>query len=124
MTKAAVRYIWMFRTAAAVFLAFGALWIWRFGLTDFEPEHRPWGLGAGAAALVTGYFLFGLKRFAIGASVVVAAIVGVSAILFALTVKPGPGILFLAALAIVCVAYAVLAVRALTSRGGAPHQPD
>lgn len=113
MTKAVVRHIWMFRTAAFLFLAFGAVWIWRFGFTDYRPEQRPWGLGAGGAALLVGYFLFQLKRFAIGASVVVAAVVGASAILFALSIKQGPGILFLAALAIVCVLYAVLGVRAL-----------
>jgi hypothetical protein len=116
MSKAAVRHAWMFRTAAFVFLVFGALWIWRFGFTDYHPEQRPWGLGAGAAALLVAFHLFRLKRFAIGASAVVAAIVGVSAVLFALSVH-GPGILFLAALAIVCVLYAVLAVRALSVPG-------
>lgn len=114
MSKAAVRHAWMFRTAAFVFLAFGALYFWRFGFTDYQPEHRPWGLGAGTAMAIVGFYLFRLKRFAIGASVVAAAIVGVSAVLFALSVR-GPGILFLAALAIICVLYAVLAVRALTS---------
>ena len=68
MSKAAVRHAWMFRTAAFVFLVFGALWIWRFGFTDYHPEQRPWGLGAGAAALLVAFHLFRLKRFAIGAS--------------------------------------------------------
>jgi peptidoglycan/LPS O-acetylase OafA/YrhL len=116
MSKAAVRHTWMFRTAAFVFLAFGAVWIWRFGFTDYQPEQRPWGLGAGALALLVGFYLFQLKRVAIGISAAAAAIVGSSAVLFALTVK-GPGILFLAALAIVCVAYAVLSVRALGNSG-------
>ncbi len=119
MPKAAVRNAWMFRTAAFVFLVLGALWIWRFGFTDYQPQNRPWGLGAGAMAMLVGIFLFQLRRFAIGASILVAAIVGVSAVLFALSVR-GPGILVLAALAIVCVLYAVLAVRALTSPPEAP----
>ena len=49
MTLAAVRHIWMFRTAAFVFLAFGAMYLWRFGFTDYQPQNRLWGLGAGAA---------------------------------------------------------------------------
>ena len=114
MTQAAVRHIWMFRTAAFVFLAFGAMYLWRFGFTDYQPQNRPWGLGAGAAAMLVGVFLFQLKRFAIGASIVAAAVVGLAAVLFALSVR-GPGILFLAALAIVCVLYAVLGVRALSN---------
>ena len=115
MPKAAVRYAWMFRTAAFVFLAFGAIWIWRFGFTDYHPEQRPWGLGAGAVSTLLGIFLLKLKRFAIGASAIATAVVGISAVLFALMVR-GPGILVLAGLAIVCVLYALLAVRALSGR--------
>jgi peptidoglycan/LPS O-acetylase OafA/YrhL len=110
---AAVRYTWMFRTAAAVFLFFGGVWLWRFGLTDYHPEQRLYGLAAGLIALVVGLFLFGRRRWAIGASALASAIVGISAAVFAPNAK-GAAILFLAALAIVCVVYAVLAARVLS----------
>ena len=56
---AAVRYTWMFRTAAVVFLLFGAACaLWRYGFTDYRPEQRPYGLAAGALALLVGVFLF------------------------------------------------------------------
>ena len=45
-SMAAVRYPWMFRTAAVVYLLFGLSGLWRFGLTDYDPAHRPcwvWG---------------------------------------------------------------------------------
>ena len=107
---AAVRYAVMFRTAAVVYLGFGLIWLWRFGLTDYHPEQRPYGLAAGVVALMLGIMLFRLRRFAIGASAVVAAIVGLSAAVFAPSAK-GPAILFLAVLALICVWYAVLAAR-------------
>jgi uncharacterized membrane protein YjjB (DUF3815 family) len=111
---AAARYTWMFRTAATVFLFFGSVWLWRFGFTDYHPEQRPYGLALGALALLVGVFLFRRHRFAIGASAVAAAIVGISAAVFAPSAK-GPAILFLAALAIVCALYAVMAARVLFS---------
>ena len=80
---ATVRYTWMFRTAAVVFLVFGLIWLWRFGFTDFHPEQRPYGLALGALALLVGVFLFRLKRLAIGASAVAIALVGISAAVFA-----------------------------------------
>src|ERR1041384_6329825 len=113
MSKAAVRHSWMFRTAAFVFLAFGLIWLWRFGLTDYHPEQRPYGLAAGVISLVLGVFLFRLSRLAIGFSAAAAALVGISAAVFAPTTK-GPVILFLAGLAIGCIVYAVVAVRELT----------
>ena len=119
MPVAAVRYTWMFRTAAFVFLFFGAVWLWRFGLTDYRPEQRPYGLVSGVLALLLALFLFRLKRFAIGASGICAAIVGVSAAVFAPNAK-GPVILFLAGLALVCVLYAALCFRALTLPGSRP----
>jgi hypothetical protein len=116
MSAAIVRYIWMFRTAAAVYLFFGLVWLWRFGFTDFNPELKPYGLAAGVAALVVAVLLFRRQRFAIGVSALGAAIVGMSAAVFAPSAK-GPVILFLAALAMVCVIYAVLCFRALTQPG-------
>jgi len=115
---AAVRYTWMFRTAAVVFLFFGGAWLWRFGLTDYHPEQRPYGLAAGALALIVGFSLFGRRRWAIGASAIAAVLVGLSAAVFAPNAK-GPAILALAILALVCVAYATLATRVLTQ-----HKPE
>ena len=102
----------MFRTVAVVFLFFGAICLWRFGFTDYHPEQRPYGLALGAVSLLVGAFLLRLQRFAIGASGIAAAIVGLSAAVFAPEAH-GPAILFLAGLAIVCVVYAVLAARAV-----------
>jgi hypothetical protein len=109
---AAVRYPWMFRTAAVVFLFFGGAWLWRFGFTDFHVAQRPYGLAAGVVALVVGVLLLRFSRVAIGISAVAAAIVGISAAVFAPNSR-GPAILFLAGLAIICVVYAVFAARAL-----------
>lgn len=109
---AVVRYVWMFRTAAVVFLFFGGVWLWRFGLTDYHPEQRPYGLVAGCLALLVGLFLFRRHRAAIGFSAVAAALVAIAAAVFAPSAK-GPALLFLAALAIVCAIYAALAARVL-----------
>ncbi len=111
---AAVRYIWMFRAAAIVFLFFGGVWLWRFGFTDFHVEQRPYGLAAGVIAVLVSLFLFRGRRWAIGVSAIAMALVGISAAVFAPNAK-GPAILFLAALAIVCVVYATLAARVLIS---------
>jgi hypothetical protein len=112
---AVVRYTWMFRTAAVLFLFFGGVWLWRFGLTDYHPEQRPYGLTAGALALLVGIFLLGRQRWAIGASAIAAVLVGLSAAVFAPNAN-GPAILFLASVAIACVTYATLAARALFSK--------
>ena len=109
-TTSAVRYKWMFRTAALLFLFFGAVWLWRFGFTDYRPEQRPYGLAGGLVALLIGVFLMVLRRWAIGVSAAAAAIVGISAAVFAPNSK-GPVILFLAGLALVCIVYAALAAR-------------
>jgi hypothetical protein len=100
----------MFRVAGLLFLFFGAVWIWRFGFTDYLPAQRPYGLAAGASALVVGVFLMRLQRWAIGVSAVCAAIVGISAAVFAPS-SHGPAILFLAVLALTCVLYSALAAR-------------
>ena len=111
---AVVRYIWMFRTAAIVFVFFGVVWLWRFGFTDFHVEQRPYGVAAGVIALLIGAFLLARRRWAVGVSAVAVAIVGISAAVFAPNAK-GPAILFLALFAIVCITYATLAARALFS---------
>jgi peptidoglycan/LPS O-acetylase OafA/YrhL len=111
---AAVRYTWMFRTAAVVFIGLGLAWLWTFALTDFRPEQRPYGLAAGVLALLVGIFLLRRHRGAIGVSAAAATVVGLSAAVFA-PISSGPAILFLAALAIVCGLYAVFAVRVLTA---------
>jgi len=111
---AAVRYIWMFRAAAVVFLFFGGVWLWRFGFTDFHVEQRPYGLAAGVIAVLVSLFLFSGRRWAIGVSAIAMTVVGISAAVFAPNAK-GPAILFLAALAIACVIYATLAARVLFS---------
>ena len=116
---AAVRHAWMFRTAAVVFLFFGAVFMWRYGFTDFHPEQRLIGLPVGILASGVGVFLMRLKRFAIGVSAVVMALVGLSSAVFAPEAK-GPVILFLAAMAIICVVYAVLALRTLTQPASNP----
>jgi MYXO-CTERM domain-containing protein len=112
---AVVRYTWMFRTAAAVFLLLGAAWLWTFAFTDYHPEQRPYGLAAALAALALAYFLFHRRRFAVGISAVVATIVCLSATVFAPNAQ-GPAILFLAGLAFVCGVYAVFAARVLFER--------
>ena len=110
----AVRYAWMFRTAAIIHLSFGLIWLWRFGLTDYRPDVRPYGLLAGIGAVLLGILLWRLKRMANGMSGVTVAIVGLSAAVFAPSGK-GPAILFLASLSLVCIVYAVLALRAAAS---------
>jgi len=112
----AARYIWMFRTAAALFLFFGGAWLWRFGLTGYHPEQRPYGLAAGALSLLVGLFLLRSHKVAIGVSAAATAVVGISAAVFA-PIAHGPAILFLAGLAIVSCLYAVFAVRALREPG-------
>lgn len=116
---AVVRYIGMFRTAAVVYLFFGAVWIWRFAFTDYHPEQRPFGLALGVLALVVGAFLFRRSRFAIVLSAIGAGIVCLSATVFAPQAH-GPGILFVAGLAIVTGLYTALAVRALSGNDDPP----
>src|SRR3954471_11350397 len=112
---AAVRYTWMFRTAAVLFLFLAVVWFWRFGLTDYHPEQRPYGLGASLLALIVGIFLLRRARFAIALSALAATVVSISAAVFAPTAH-GPVILFAAMLALVCGLYAVFAARVLLER--------
>ncbi len=111
---AAVRYPWMFRTAAFVYLIFGLSGMWRFGLTDYDPPHRPLGVGLGALAVMLGVFLFRRAKFAIALSAIGAAIIAISAA-FAAPVMRGPVILACALLALLCALYAAFAARALVN---------
>ena len=109
---AAVRYMWMFRSAAVLFVALGASLLWRFAFTDYQAQYRPFGLAAGVVALTIGAFLFRRARAAIVASAVLAGFLCLCATVAAPNGR-GPVILFLAGLAIVCGTYAVLAARVL-----------
>ena len=100
----------MFRTAAVVYLALGASWLWTASFTGFRPEYRPYLLGLGAAAIAIGIFLFRRQKIAIALSAIGAAVVSISAA-FAAPQMRGPGILVLAGLAIVSGLYAALAAR-------------
>jgi peptidoglycan/LPS O-acetylase OafA/YrhL len=110
-----VRYTWMFRTAAVIYLLLGLTWVWRFGLTAYDPPHRIAGLVLGLLAAVVGVGLFRRARFAIALSAIGSAVVSISAAVFAPNAH-GPVILFLATLAIICAVYAALAARVLFER--------
>jgi hypothetical protein len=109
---AAVRYTWMFRTAAIVHLIFGLSALWRFGLTDFDPSHRLLGAGLGLLGVIVGILLFKPVRFAIGLSAIGAALIAISATVAA-PIMPGPVILGFALIAILFGLYAIFALRAL-----------
>jgi hypothetical protein len=113
---AVIRYIWMFRIAAVVFLALGLAWLWQFGLTDFRPEQRLYGLVLGLLAFLTGIFLFRCARAAIAISAFAAVIVAVSAVLF-VPKASGGGILLLIGLAVAGGLYAALSFRVLFTPG-------
>jgi hypothetical protein len=112
---AVFRYPWMFRTAAVVYLLLGASMAWRYGLTDYDPPQRPWGVGAGVLMLTVGVFLFGRRRWAIGLSAIGAAIVAMAAAVAA-PVMHGPVILACALVAILFGVYAAMAGRVLLER--------
>lgn len=112
---AVVRYPWMFRTAAVVYLLLGASMAWRFGLTDYDPPHRLWGVGIGLLALVMGLFLFRRARWAVGLSAIGAALIAMAAAV-AVPVMHGPVILAFATVAILFGSYAAMAGRALVQR--------
>ena len=112
---AAVRYTWILRAAAVIYLLFGLSGIWRYGLTDFNPSYRFLGLGLGVLSVVTGVFLFRRAKFAIALSAIGAAIVAVAGALAA-PVMHGPVILAVGVLVLLCALYAALAVRVLFTR--------
>ena len=114
---AAVRYTLMFRSAAVVFLLLGCGWLWTAFFTDHRPDLRPWMLGQGVGAVIVGALLLRRIKIGIVLSALAAALVALAAVLFVPTVR-GPGILALAALALGCAAYAVLALRAAFEPGG------
>lgn len=114
---AVVRYPWMFRTAAVIYLLLGASMAWRFGFTGYDPAHRPWGVGVGVLVLVVGVFLFGRARWAVGLSAVGAAVIAVAAAVAA-PVMHGPVILAFALVAILFGVYAAMAGRTLLERDG------
>jgi len=109
---AVIRYIWMFRIAAIVFLALGLSWLWRFGLTDYRADQRLYGLALGLLAFLTGLFLFRRAKAAIAISALAAVVVAVSAVLFVPNAS-GPGILFLIGIAVAGGLYAALSLRVL-----------
>src|SRR4051794_39533887 len=102
----------MFRAAAAVYLLLGASMAWRFGLTDYDRAHRPWGLAAGLLAVLIGVFLLRRARLAVGLSAIGAAIIAMAAAVAAPTMS-GPVIPAFVAVAVVFGLYAALAGRAL-----------
>lgn len=114
---AVFRFPWMFRAAAVVYLLLGASMAWRYGLTDYDPPHRAWGVGIGGLALVVGIFLFGRRRWAVGLSAIGAAIIAMAAAVAA-PVMHGPVILACALVAILFGVYAAMAGRALLGRRG------
>jgi len=113
---AAVRFVWMFRVAAVVYLLMGISVVWRYGFTPYDPAHRLWGVPLGLLAVVVGVFLFKPARFAIGLSAVGAAFLAVAAAVAAPIMK-GPVILAFGVFALVVGVYATLAGRVLMRTG-------
>lgn len=109
---AVVRYIWMFRTTACVFLMLGLAWLWTATFTQRYAAQRPMLLVSGIIAIVTAVAVFRRTRWAIVVSAFAAAIVAVSAVLF-IPNASGPGVLFLLGLAVICGSYAALSFRAV-----------
>lgn len=104
--------MWMFRTAAVVYLSLGLSAGWRYGFTDYDVEHRLWGLGFALLAVVVGLFLFKPARLAIGISALLSALIAIAAAVAAPIMK-GPVILAFAAVALLFGLYAVFGTRAL-----------
>ena len=111
---AVVRYPWMFRTAAVIHLAFGLVWIWRFGFTQYDPAHRPLGVGLGVLSSLVGLFLLRRMKLGVALSALGAVVIAVSAAAAAPSMH-GPVILLVAAVAILAGLYAAFAVRSLSS---------
>ena len=112
---ASVRSLWMFRTAAVVYLMFGLSGIWRFGLTEYDPPHRLLGVALGALAAIVGVFLFRRAKFAIALAACGAVLIAIAAASAARGMR-GPVILAFGLLALLCALYAALAARVLFAR--------
>jgi FtsH-binding integral membrane protein len=112
---AAVRYLWMFRTAAVVHLFFGLAAAWRFGLTEYDPAHRWWGVGLGVLGVIVGVFLFKPAKFAMALSAIGCAVIAICAAVAA-PIMQGAVILAFASVAIVFGLYAAFAARVLFER--------
>ena len=113
---AAVRYNWMFRTAAVVFFLFGAFWLFDATWTQKFSGARPYLLAGGVAAIAIGVMLFRRMKTGIALSALGAAVVSICAAVAAPQMH-GPGVLALGLLAIVTGLYAALAARELFSTG-------
>jgi hypothetical protein len=112
---AAVRYLNMFRTAAVVHLAFGLIWIWRFGFTQYDPAHRPLGVGFGMFSIMVGVLLLRPLKTGVALSALCAVVIAIASAAAAPSMR-GPVILFFAAVAILAGLYAAFAARALFDR--------
>ena len=116
MFGAAVRNVWMFRTAAIVHLFFGAAYVWKYGFTGDGPTDNPLGSLLGVSSILIGIFLFKPAKFAIGLSAIAATVVAISAAVGVPVVR-GPAIFAFAFVAILCGLYAVMSARELFGRG-------
>jgi hypothetical protein len=114
---AAVRYTWMFRTAAVLYVTLGLCFLWSYGLTDRFAAYRPHGLAAGVLFIGIGIFLFRRARAAIGLSAFGSAVLCLCAT-FAVPAVHGPVILFFALLAILAAIYTALSLRVIFGNGG------
>lgn len=114
---AAVRYNWMFRTAAVVFCLFGAFWLFDATWSQKFSGARPYLLAGGVTAIAIGIMLFRRMKAGIALSAIGAAAISICAAVAAPQMR-GPGILALAVLAIVTGLYAALSARELFAREG------
>lgn len=105
----------MFRTAAVVFLLFGAFWLFDAAWSQKFSGARPYFLAGGLAAIGVGVMLFRRMKAGIALSAVGAAVVSICAAVAAPQMH-GPGIFALGLLAIVTGLYAALSARELFGR--------
>lgn len=108
----AARYNWMFRTAAVLFVMFGVFWLFDATFTKKFTGARPYLLAGGVAAIAVGVMLFRRMKTGIALSALCAALLSISAAVTAPQMR-GPGILVVAAVAIMTALYAALATREL-----------
>jgi hypothetical protein len=113
----AVRYTWMFRTAAVVFVLFGSFWLFDATWSQKFAGARPYLLAGGLAAIAIGVMLFRGMKLGIAFSAISAAFLSIAAAVAAPLMR-GPGVLALGLLAIVTGLYAALAARELFGRDG------